>query len=278
MSEARAAVRAALAHGKDAEALATAATALLGDTWWLRDLLTPWLAGLADDPWYDPPLRVARDRRRTTAVLAEEAGATLTATVLHALPEEATVAVSGRLAVTRYHRAGGARLLTWNAGAAAADFRAADAPALVPLPPVALADGTVRRLDGRRHGHALAGATAPVVTLTIAPSAGGLTRAYDRDTGRLRRVAANDADAARTRMLLTLLRLSGRADAGACFDAASRAPGFHLRWAAMREWLALDVCAATPRLRAMAAQDAHAEVRAAAAATLPLAEAQACRG
>jgi hypothetical protein len=208
-------------------------------------------------------------------VLVEHDGAGLTATVMHETPEEPLVATSGRLAVTRYHRAGGARLLAWDAGEDAAAFRFASAPRLVALPAIALADGEIRALDGRRHAFALTDAAAPVVALTISPRTGGLARAYDRASGRLVRVAGNDMAEARRRMLLTLLRVSGRRDAAAQFDAATRAPAHDLRWAAMREWLALDAEAALPRLRTLA-DDPHPDVRDAARATLPLVEARLC--
>jgi hypothetical protein len=273
VSEAHAAVVDMLATAGGPEALAEAAATLLREPWWLAGLLSPWLSRLAGDPWYEPPLRAARDPRRTSAVLVEGADAALTATVLHATPDEPLVATSGRLAVTRYHRAGGARLLSWDAGGSAAAFRFASAPPLVARPDEPLADGAVRALDGRRHAFALAAATAPVVTLTVAPRSAGLSRAYDRASGRLVRVAGNDMADARRRMLLTLLRVSERRDAAAQFDAATRAPAHDLRWAAMREWLALDAGAALPRLRALA-DDPHPEVRAAARATLPLVEAR----
>lgn len=275
MSEARGAVAGVLATRGGPEALAAAATVLLGEPWWLAGLLAPWLERLAADPDDEPPIRIARDPRRTSAVLVEGEAGALTATVIHAMPDEPLLAASGRLAVTRYHRAGGARLLAWEAGDGDAAFALATAPVLRALPPVALADGEVRVLDGRRRAFALAGACAPVVTLTVAPRAGGLARAYDRASGRLVRVAGNDADESRRQMLLTLLRVSGRRDAAAHFDAATRAPAHQLRWAAMREWLALDATAALPRLRALA-DDPHHEVRAAARATLPLVEARLC--
>lgn len=275
MSEAHAAVADVLATAGGPEALATAATTLLREPWWLAGLLSPWLARLATDPWYDPPLRAARDPRRTSAVLVDAAGAALTATVFHATTDEPLVATSGRLAVTRYHRAGGARLLSWDAGEEAAAFRFASAPPLVARPDARPVDGEVRVLDGRRHAFALVGATAPVVTLTVAPRSGGPARAYDRASGRLVRVAGSDVADARRRMLLTLLRVSERGDAAAQFDAATRAPAHDLRWAAMREWLALDAGAALPRLRTLV-DDPHPEVRDAARATLPLVEARLC--
>jgi hypothetical protein len=71
-------------------------------------------------------------------------------------------------------------------------------------------------------------------------------------------------------MLLTLLRVSGRADAGDVFDAATHGPAPHARWSAMREWLALDADAAAPRLDAMAAGDPDPEVRDLARATRAL--------
>lgn len=289
MRDAAAAVRNTLAAAEpdEPEALAAAGRGLLGDPWWVAPLLAPWIEALARDPWAEPPLRAARDSLRTSAILVEAphailVGSVISAATLSSRAPATTLAASGRLSVTRYHRAGGARLLAWDASEAKADFAAASAAPAVPLPARALHDGAVVALDGRRCAYLIEGAGSDMVTLTVAPrpAAGdsSMTREYDRATGALRRVAANDDAASRTGMLLTLLRLSGRHDASGCFDAATRHRAFHLRWSAMREWLALDACAAMPRLRAMATQDANAEVRAAAAATLPLVEAQACRG
>ncbi|NJR78031.1 hypothetical protein [Sphingomonas corticis] len=286
------AVRDALAAvGEDEpEALVAPARQLLADPWWVAPLLAPWIAALADDPFAEPPLRAARDPLRTSAVLAQGAHAILVASVisaavLRARPPATTLAVSGRVSVTRYHRAGAATLLAWgagdagDAGEAGADFAAADAPPAVALAPRPLFDGAIVTLDGRRRAYLIEGAERDVVTLTVAPRAGraGLTREYDRATGALRRVASNDEAGSRARMLLTLLRLSGRIDAAPCFEVATHHAAFHLRWAAMREWLALDAAAAAPRLRTMAATDTNAEVRAAAAATLPMVEARLCR-
>ena len=61
----------------------------------------------------------------------------------------------------------------------------------------------------------------------------------------------------------------GARDAAEAFESASRHPAFHLRWAAMREWLMLDARAARRRLAEMGASDPNAEIRAAARATLP---------
>lgn len=264
------------------DAVADVAEGLLRDDRWIAPLLAPLVEALAEDPWFEPPVRVTRDALRTTALLLELPAVTLTATILSAAemaraPSPSTLAASGRLSVARYHRAGGATLQRWLAGDEGAGFSAAAAPPLRPLPALALTDGMVCRIDGRRHAHLISGATGDVALLTFATRGGGLTREYDRATGTLLRTATSDDAASRTRLLLTMLRVDGRADAGAHFAAATHDPAFHLRWDAMREWLALDPRAAAPRLRAMASDDPHDEVRAAAARTLPLVEERLCR-
>ena len=261
--------------------IAGVAAMLLQDAGWIAPLLAPLTAALAADPWFEPPVRVTRDPLRITALLLELPQATLTATILCAAemaraPAPSTLAASGRLSVVRYHRAGGARLARWDAGEIGDRFSAAAAPALAPLPVMPLHDGMVARIDGRRHAHLIEGATSDVAMLTIATRGGGLTREYDRASGTLLRTATSDDAASRTRLLLTLLRVDARRDAGAQFEAATRDGAFHLRWDAMREWVALDAAAALPRLRAMAADDPHDEVRAAAARTLSLVEARLC--
>lgn len=263
------------------EQVADAAAVLLADDGWIAPLFAPLIAALAEDPWFEPPLRVTRDPLRTTVQLLDLPAGTLTATVFDgaalAAQHAATLTASGRLSVARYHRAGGARLLRWDAGPADAAFSAATAPPLRPLPPRLLDDGEVVRIDGRVRAHLIEGCGGEMVVLTFATRGGGLTREYDRATGTLLRAATNDEAESRTRMLLTLLRLGERRDAAACFDTATRAPAFHLRWAAMREWLALDAAAALPRLRALAQGDPHPEVRDVARRTLPLVEERLCR-
>ncbi len=265
-----------------ADAVADVAERVLADAGWIAPLLEPLIDALATDPWFEPPIRVTRDTLRTTALLLELPAMTLTATILSAAamrdaPAPTTLAASGRLSVARYHRAGGARLSRWAAGEIDTAFSTGTAPALVPLSTVMLDDGMVCRIDGRRHAHLIHGATGDVAILTFATRGGGLTREYDRATGHLLRAATSDDAASRTRLLLTLLRVDGRRDAGAHFATATRDAAFHLRWDAMREWLALDPPAALPRLREMAANDPHDEVRAAAARTLPMGEARLCR-
>ena len=260
-------------------AIERAISTLFSDSGWVGALIAPLIAALAEDPWFEPPFRVARDGLRIGTVLFETATVSIAATVLSAdalaaARDPHTVAIPGRVTVTRYVRAGNARLRRWEAEPMRVDFSAASAKPCESLPDLRLADDDVVRSDGRTQGHVIADATSDVVTLSATLRAQTLpyAREYAIDSGALVRVATNDDRASRTQMLLAYLRLAGRRGSEACFAAASRDPAFFLRWAAMREWLASDAGAALPRLREMAASDPNAEVRAAAKATLAMIE------
>jgi len=172
--------------------------------------------------------------------------------------------------VTRYLKAGGATLRRWEVDPLTPDFSAAAATPSRPLPPLTLTDGAIVTCDGRTRSHLLSDGYGPIVALvaTIRSGAAPLIREHCIADGTLVRVASADEAASRTEMLLSFLRRSGRTDASARFDAATRDPAFHTRWSAMREWLGLDALAALPRLTDMAANDPHPEVRLAAATTL----------
>ena len=252
---------------------------LLGDADWAAGLITPLIDALAEDPLFEPPIKVHRDALRIGAVLFDCPAASIAASVTSAsamarLPPPRTIVFTGRVAITRTVRAGGARLRRWCTDAMAPEFNAADAAPCSVLKPARLEDGMIHRTDGRWQAQLICDAGADVVTLvaTIRAGAAPLMREYDIDSGALLRVANADDRPSRTEMLLRFLRVAGRADAGACFDDATRAHGFHLRWAAMREWLALDAAAAANRLAEMACDDPHAEVRTAAARMLPIVE------
>ncbi len=257
------------------DAIVAQAQALLGEAGWTERLFEPLIAALADDPWFEPPFRASRDPLRTGLVLLDSDKVSIIASVTGAaalarLPLPATLIVPGRIAVTRYVRGGMARMRRWRTAALAPDFSATDAAPCVELPTTMLSDGQVMLHDGRTDGHLIVAADGDVVaiTVTVKQGAAPLMREYRVADGGFVRAASADEAASRMEMLLTLLRVSGRADAGARFDAASHHPAFHLRWAAMREWLMLDARGARDRLAAMGRGDANAEVRAAAAATL----------
>jgi hypothetical protein len=261
------------------ERAAERAEQLLDDPDWAATLIAPLIEALAADPLFEPPLKAHRDALRTGAVLFDSPAASIAASITSAsamarLPPPRTIVFTGRMAVTRTIRAGGARLRRWRVEPMGQQFAAADAAPCTPMAPVQLRDGMVHRTDGRSRAQLICDAESDVVTLvaTIRAGAAPLMREYDIDNGGLLRIADADDRPSRTEMLLRFLRVAGRADAGTCFADATHAPGFHLRWTAMREWLALDAAAAAPRLAEMACTDPHAEVRAAASCMLPIVE------
>lgn len=259
----------------NAAALEARAAACLGHPHWVEQLLVPMIDALRADPWYEPPFKVSRDRLRTGVVLLDCPAVTISATVtsaaeLNQLPPPATVILPGRVTLTRYVRGGKARMRRWRAESADAAFSAATAEPAQEIATLVLEDGALIRQDGRTSGHLLGYAECDIVALiaTIKAGANPLVREYAIADGAFVRAACADDTASRTEMLLTFLRVSARADAGSLFDSASRHPAFHLRWAAMREWLMLDAYAARSRLDEMRSHDPNIEVRKAAGTTL----------
>lgn len=253
---------------EDPDAILAEARDLLADSLWIADLIAPLVDALRVDPWFDPALRFTRDSLRTAVVLADLPEVTLTASVTSAarlaqLALPATVVLSGRRALTLHVRAGNAQVRRWRLAETGPRH-------CVEIERQTVHDGDLIELDGRREGRLIVAADRDVVTVTATakPGADPLMHEFSTWDGRLVRSATADDRASRAELLLTLLRASGRSDAADCFDAISRDPAFHLRWAAMREWLMLDARMARPRLVEMAAVDPDAGVRAAAAQTL----------
>lgn len=258
---------------------------LLKDLGWLNRLLGGPMTQLADDPWFEAPLRCSRDRMRTGAVVYDGPAASISASILSAGGEgrggrgdslPPTVIASGRLVMTCYVDAGGARLRRWSVGAPDDPFVAANAAPARALGSAPLGDGQVLRHDGRVEAHQLYGQSADVVMVSILlrHEAVAVAREYAVDDGRLLRAAWLDDRPVRSAMLLRLMRALERGDAAAAIESASRDPAFFLRWEAMREWLAMDAGAAMPRLAEMAGHDPHPQVRDAAAAMLRVVQAR----
>lgn len=251
-----------------------AARTLLADADWVAARLRPLLSELAVDPLAQPKLRVMRDGVRTGAVLHDDAAMTVTAALvsaraLAARPAPLSVIVAGRLALTRFVQAGGARLERWEAGPVNETASAATLPPARAVGAHWLRDGDVVRTDGRVEARFLAGATCDVLTLTatIKPGAAPFAREYRLADGALIRLAPTDDRVTRAEMLLAFLSAARRVDSDVA-EPLTRHRSFALRWQAMRAWLQAAGPPALPRLASMAADDPHPEVRAAAAATL----------
>jgi hypothetical protein len=259
---------------QDADGLAIVAQRLFAELAWLDRTFAAMIAAARADPRADIALKVNRDAHRSAAILYRTPGVTITlsrtaAAGVQAGAEAPTIICSGKLAVTRYLRSGGATLTRWRAAPLPVPLTAGAIGPACRIGDRALRDGDIVRHDGRAGAQVLVGATRAVVALTATIDAGAdpVAREYDRATCRFLRMATNDEGAARAQLLLSLLRAAGRPDRDA-FDAATRDDAFFLRWSALREWLATDWRGAWPRLREMAAEDPHPEVRAAAAATI----------
>lgn len=251
------------------------AARLLSDAGWAAAFLAPLVEALARDPLFEPPFRLNRDAVRTGAVIFDCPVVSISASVfdavaLAAMPLPATIVFPGQVTVTRYHKSGGATVRRWETDPLTPGFTAAGAAPCRSLPSQRPPDSEVLRTDGRVQAQLIGEAVSDLVLLTATIRRGGdpLIREYRTHDGAFMRAASADDGASRTEMLLTFLRNAGRADAGGRFEAATRDPAFHLRWAAMREWLALDARSALPRLAEMAEGDPSGEVRDAAVRTL----------
>ncbi|MFA5988914.1 MAG: hypothetical protein WC803_04825 [Sphingomonas sp.] len=261
---------------RPAECVAEQAASLFSSADWLKELLAPLLAALGDDWWVQPPLRIGREGARISAVLYESRAVAISASVLSAdalasAPPVASVVVPGRMIVSCCHSGGGARRALWDGGRIGENFTAAAAPVCINIGEELLVDGAVMRHDGRHLGQVIHSAQRDVVMVTAAirADAAPFTREYATSSGALVRLAPLDDCGSRAQMLMALLRHCGNEQAGRVFEQMSYDPAFFVRWSAMREWLAMDACAALPRLVVMAMGDPHEDVRRAAEIMVP---------
>jgi len=255
--------------GDDVAAAADRIMPFLADAGWLDALLRDGCRAMAADACALWPLRASRSGRTRQLLLARSERIAVTLAIVDPIapgqsPEPITFASR--------------RLLCRPLGGAAAPamlHELADGMA-VSRGATALSQGKVHILDESRFAWRFTPIGRPVVLLRaqIAPPGPVLIHRHDGATGaRLSSVVA-DEEHDRAMMMLSLLRMQGRRDAADLFRAALNAPSGLQRWAAMREWLALDTAAALPDLAAMADGDAEAAVRDLARQTL--AQAQPC--
>lgn len=275
-----------LAPCGDPAALLARTTRLIDDDGWIDALLDPLIEQLATEPMQLLPFSTDRTRRRTALTLFDTPAVRLGAAVVSrdAEPIERTsFVIGGTASVTRYIRAGGARIDRWRAELPDRDLDARTAPPARFVETLAPGDGTTFTQQADEALLVVSMADEIVtLTATLFADSPPLMREYALPDGAFVRAASRDQFASRGTMLLTLLRVQGRRDAAPVFDAASHDPHFHTRWAAMRDWLALDARAALPRLEEMATADPNDDVRGLARTTLAFAdarrEATACRG
>ena len=182
----------------------------------------------------------------------------------------ASIAFTGQRSVYRFLKGGGASLSLWRAPQIGAGFRRETGGRCRLVERRRIEDGDVIEIDGRSCGFVIDHAVSDIVYAQAMTPVGAAPLMAEYDADSCECVGASSADEASSRieLMLALLRTMERADAAPVFEAVLASAPFHLRWQAMREFLALDAEAALPHLRRMAAGDPHPEVRTAAAETL----------
>jgi len=198
----------------------------------------------------------------------------------------ASVGFPGMWNLFRYLKAGNALISFWEAPRVGPEFSAATAGQCRRTGRRRIADGEEILIDGSHESFIVDHAESDMVYLQamVRTRAAPLTAEYDSDTRAFIGATSTDEASSRVQMMATLLREMDRGDAVPVLREFLGSPHFYTRWHIMRELLALDAEAVLPDLRRMAAEDPHAEVRAAATQTLTLffdeevqaAEAQAC--
>ena len=264
--------------GEPPDAILAALMPWIADTRWVPVRLETALDLIAGDPFARPPLRPVGGGGGAGGLILVDRGVVRISLQLHpagvAAPATALF-VPGRSAV-RVLGCGGAMLHRHRVAVSAAEeagcFTAADASRVRSARPRALVRDEIWTFDGARTAFTLSHVRADVLLLELAvqPPSSLPVRSYDLASGRLLHVSASRRDSSFRQMALTLLRSFGRTDAAPLFATETETGDFSARWAAMREFVALDAVAARPHLARMAAADLHPEVRHAAAATLAL--------
>jgi len=270
----------AAAEREGADSVLSLARILLDDEAAVRAGLDLLIQRAARDPFFRPPLRAVSGEVHSGLLLFHRPALSIQLAVMSAerIAEKrfrrgdaaASIFFTGQRSLFRFLDSGGATLSLWEAPEIDSQFSAGRSGLCRMTARRALADGDVIEVDGRRNSFIVDEAPSDLVYIqaTTPLGAAPVSAEYDWATRRLVGTSGTDDAGSRTGLMLTLLRASDRRDAAPLFAALADSGSFHARWQAMREFLGLDAEAALPRLRAMAADDPHPEVRSAAAETL----------
>ena len=234
---------------------------------------------LRQDPFFQPAFRHLDSEIHRGLVLFEDDRVSIAAgvTSIARLAEKkrrtngrGSIAFSGQVELLHFIKSGGARLSLWEAPRIGDDFQAATAGKCRCVGERLLEDGATMLVDGRYQSFVIEHASANLLVLqaTVKPGRAPLSVEYDSISHEYVGCSAADDSASRIQMLATLLRKLGHAAAFPTVAEFLDHPDFFVRWHVMRELLGLDVQAALPHLRRMAAQDPHPETRRAAIAVL----------
>jgi hypothetical protein len=269
---------------ESAEAVAETVVLLFSNEAWLDALIARLCAELSIDPFFEPPFRAISNDVIHGLIAYEDsrlmiAAGTTSVSRLAARksrPRGATsVGLTGRMTVLKFVKAGDARISLWEAPPIGGDFSAAGAGRCLRTGERRLSDGDVLVIDGRRQSYVVEHARSSLLILQaeILLDQAPVKVEFDSATGDYVGCAANGDGASRIQMLTTLLRKLEASGAFAALADFLDHQDFFVRWHVMRELLGIDLEAALPHLRRMAASDPHPEPRLAARALLDRIEA-----
>jgi len=273
--------RLAVCDPNSGEAVLNAARTFLEDDSAIESSVATLVGAARSDLFFRPPLSTGSsevhqglllfDQPRLT-IFVSIASAEAVAAKRLARTGGASIVFPGKLSLYKFIKAGGATLSFWQAPEIESGFSAAGSGSCRRVERRRLNDGEIFALDGRRESFVVDHAESDMVYLHAATplDSAPLTVEYDSDTFEFAGASSTDEASSRAQMMLTLLRTMDRRDAAPVFEAMLSSPHFYTRWAAMRDFLALDCERAIPHLQRMAASDAHPEVREAAAETLAM--------
>jgi hypothetical protein len=262
-----------------AEAVANAVAGLFADESWIDALVSGLAEQMRADPFFNPPFRNLSNDLHTGLLVFEDEKVSIAAGVTSAVQMAvkknnarggASIAFSGQMGVYRFLKAGGATLSFWEAPPIGPGFTAAEAGTCRRTGERRIADGETIIIDGRRQSYVVEGLQGSFVLLqaSIAVDQAPLSVEYDSGTGAYVGCTATGDTSSRIQMISTLLRKLDHQAAFPAIAAFLDHPDFFVRWHVMKELLGLDVHAALPHLKRMAATDPHPDPRRAARAVL----------
>jgi len=258
-----------------AEKVAAASAALFADDGWVATLVDGLAKAMRADPFFYPPFRPLSTDVHSGLLVYEHdlvsiAAGVSTAAQLGAKKSGArgptSIGFNGQLCVFKFVRAAGARFSFWEAPCITADFTAANAGRCVSTGERDLEDGEILVVDGRRQSYVIERLRGNLVVLqaSIVVDQAPLSVEYDSASGAFAGCSATDDTSSRIQMVTTLLRKLDCDAAVPAMAALLDHPDFFVRWHVMKEMLGLDVEAALPHLKRMAATDPHPDPRRAA--------------
>ena len=253
---------------RDADGVAAAVCSLFEEEDWAEALIEALAAKMLQDPFFVPPFRHINSDVHQGLIVYEDELVSIAIGVSAAaqlaakknVPRGATsIGFSGQMGVLKFVKAGEAHLSFWEAPRIGHEFSRADAGRCWKTGERAIADGEILVIDGRSQSFIIDRAKSNLVLLqaTIKPEQAPLSVEYDSASHEYVGCSAADDSASRIQMIATLLRKLDCAAAVETLEPFLDNPNFYVRWHVMRELLGLDVAAALPHLRRMAAHDPH---------------------